>query len=212
MQKYACSPDIGLGPALRKEVPEVAEYWFSRVSEVVVPNVQRLLRFFRSNELRVIYTCVGPLLPDASDMFPRRRIRDQSRLKIAGIDHFFHPGTLEHEVIDELKPEENEIIFNKNSGSPFNSTNIDQILRNMGIGSLVITGVATNSCVEITARDAADRGYNCILVEDACADKSRDAHEMTMITFARVYGKVMTTQEVIEYLASKLHDSLSQKT
>lgn len=205
MQKYMCCRDVGLGPTIIKETPEVAEYWFWCISKVVVPNIQRLLKFFRSNKIRITYACVGPLLPDASDMIPRRRIWDQNRLRVAGINHFFYPGTLEREIIDELKPQEGEIIFNKNSGNAFNSTNIDQILKNMGIDSLVITGMATNVCVEITARDAADRGYNCILVDDACACKNQDAHEMTMINFARAYGKVMTTREVIGYLRSRLH-------
>ncbi len=204
LQKYMCCPDIGIGPVYAKQTPEVGKYWFSRISKVVVPNVKRLLEFFRSNRLRVIYVCVGPLLPDASDMFARRRMRDKKRIEAAHIDHFFYPGTLEHEVVDEIKPLKGEIVFNKNSTSAFNSTNIDQILRNMGIESLVITGMATHACVEITARDAADRGYNCILVDDACADRSQELHDWTMINFARDYGKVMNTKEVIDYLKLRL--------
>lgn len=127
MQKYGCCRDIGLGPVYPKETPETAEYRFSRPSQVAVPNIRNLLHFFRKNKLRVIHVCVGPLLPDASDMIPRRRRRDESRLKVSGIDHFFSPGTLEHEIIDELKPNPGEMIFNKNTSSAFNSTNIDQI-------------------------------------------------------------------------------------
>ncbi len=74
----------------------------------------------------------------------------------------------------------------------------------MGIESLVITGVATNSCVETTARDASDRGYNCILIEDACCARSQDRHDMTMMTFASLFGKVMYTEEALEYLEGKL--------
>ena len=94
-------------------------------------------------------------MPTASDaataaaakiwMGPRRRLRDQSRLKVSGIDHFFSPGTREHEIVDELKPNPGEMIFNKNTSSAFNSTNIDQILRNMRIETLVITGMATSA-------------------------------------------------------------------
>lgn len=204
MQKYGCCRDLGLGPVYLKETPETAEYWFSRLSEVAVPNIRNLLQFFRKNKLRVIHVCVGPLLPDASDMIPRRRRRDESRLKVSGIDHFFSPGTLEHEIVDELKPNPGEMIFNKNTASAFNSTNIDQILRNMGIEGLVITGMATSACVESTARDAADKGYNCILVENACADRYPDSHKMTMINFARAFGQVMTTSEIINHLESKL--------
>jgi nicotinamidase-related amidase len=207
LQKYMCCRDIGLGPVYLRETPELAERWFCRLDEVVIPNVQKLLSFFRRNKLRIAFACVGPLLPDASDMSPRRRIRDFRRLEKAGIDHFFYPGTLEHEIINELKPIEDEIIFNKNTSSVFNSTNINLILKNLGIDSLIITGMTTSSCVESSARDAADLGYNCILVDDACADKHKDAHEMTMVNFDRANGKVMNTREVIEYLKTRFNRS-----
>jgi nicotinamidase-related amidase len=134
----------------------------------------------------------------------RRRIRDSKRLEKAGIDHFFYPSTIEHEIIDELQPMKNEIVFNKNTSSVFNSTNINNIMKNVRIESLIICGLATSSCVESSARDAADFGYNCILVDDACADIHKDAHEMTMVNFARSNGKVMATVEVIKYLNSRL--------
>ena len=96
------------------------------------------------------------------------------------------------------------MVFDKNTSSVFNSTNIDQILRNMGIESLVITGGTTNSCVETTARDAYDLGYDCILVDDGCLARSQDRHDMTMWTFASIFGKVMDTTEVIGYLRDTL--------
>lgn len=204
MQKYMCRPDVGLGLVYVREAPEVAKYWFAHLSEVIVPNIRRLLDFFRHHQLRVAHVCVGPLLPDGSDMIPRRRTRDQSRIKAAGIDHLFHQGTPEYAVIDELAPQEGEIIFKKNTQSAFTSTHIDPILQNMGIESLIVTGVATSTCVEITARDAADRGYNTLLVEDACGDKYPDSHKMTLVNFARASGKVLTTQEIMAHLQSKL--------
>ena len=78
LQKYGYHPDYALGKLLRKEAPEVFQYLFSRLEKIVIPNVQRLLEFFRSNKMRVIFLCVGPLLPDGSDMAPRRRRRDLS--------------------------------------------------------------------------------------------------------------------------------------
>ena len=67
--------------------------------------------------------------------------------------------------------------MNKNPASPFNSTGIDHYLRNMALETLVIVGLATGACVMSTTRGAADRGYNCILVEDACATIDPVSHE-----------------------------------
>ncbi len=121
-------------------------------------------------------------------------------VKAVADSNAFREGTWGAAIIDELKPQISDMVFNKNTGSAFTSTNIDLILRNIGIESLVITGVATDSCVETTARDASDRGYNCILVEDACCARAQDRHDMTMKTFASIFGKVMNTSEVISIL------------
>lgn len=201
MQKYGCREDIGMGKFWLEKNPTMAKYWFSRLHSMVVPNIQHLLDFFRENKLRVIHIRVGPLLPDASDMIARRRARDENGKRLMGIDRLFHLGTPEYEIIDELKPLDGELIIDKNSAGAFNSSNIDQLMRNLGIQSLVITGVATNACVETTARDAADRGYKCILVDDACATiQGQEAHDMTMRNFALLFGKVMPTPAVIEFL------------
>jgi len=205
MQKYNCIPDIAWGKVMLETVPAEGKYWFSRLESTVIPNIQRLLTFFRENSLRVCFASFGPLTPDGSDLKPSRRLIPHQRwAQAAGSDHLWCPGTPEHEVIDELAPQAGEIVFDKNTSSPFNSTNIDQILRNMGIESLVIVGVATNSCVETTARDASDRGYDCILVEDGCCARSQDRHDMTMRTFAGIFGKVMRTEEAIGYLQNRL--------
>lgn len=205
MQKYNCIPDIAWGKLLLEMAPEEGKYWFSRLKGIVIPDIQRLLTFFRNNKLRVCFACFGPLTPDGSDLKPSRRLTPHQKwAQAAGSDHLWCPGTLEHEVIDELAPKAGEMVFDKNTSSPFNSTNIDQILRNMGIDSLVITGVATNSCVETTARDASDRGYDCLLVEDGCCARSQDRHDMTLRTFTSIFGKVMDTAEVIGYLRDRL--------
>jgi nicotinamidase-related amidase len=132
-------------------------------------------------------------------------------MRRTGVDHLFHIGTLEHEIIEELKPEPGELIIYKNSIGAFNSTAIDQILRNLGVETLVITGGATNGCVETTARDAADRGYNCFLVDDGCVTKNQELHDGTMRNFELLFGKVSTTQEVIDELSRLLQEKKGYK-
>ncbi|MEO1227194.1 MAG: isochorismatase family cysteine hydrolase, partial [Pseudomonadota bacterium] len=77
----------------------------------------------------------------------------------------------------EVVPQGDELVVDKTSAGTFNSTPLDQILRNMGVDRLLVCGIVTEGCVELTARDAADRGYYVTLVEDACASSTRVAHD-----------------------------------
>src|SRR3569833_2180657 len=80
------------------------------------------------------------------------------------------------DFLEMVAPVGDELIIDKTSAGTFNSTAIDQILRNMGIDRLLVTGIVTEGCVELTARDAADRGYYVTLVGDACASSTHIAH------------------------------------
>ena len=93
-----------------------------------------------------------------------------------------------------------DILLPMTSCSVFQSTNLDYLLRNLGIEQLVITGQLTDQCVESAVRDAADLGYFVTLVEDACAAKSENAHQkglQSMKGFSRIVSseKVMTEIE-----------------
>jgi nicotinamidase-related amidase len=68
-------------------------------------------------------------------------------------------------------------VFSKKSASVFSTTEIDDVLRRMGIEHLVMTGIVTDGCVELSSRDAADRGYHVTLVSDACSASTPEAHE-----------------------------------
>ena len=204
MQYWAIHPEYGLAKVVQRDYPEIAHYFFPRLRSLVVPNNRRLLDFFRHNDLRIVYLTVGPELPDGSDLSPIIKRRVSQRQAEGQPVTVFRKGTFEHSIIEELKPQEGELVVNKTSFGAFNSTGIDRFLANMGIESLVITGVATDVCVETTARDAADRGYNCILVEDACATFNQASHEAALCSFARSFGMVESTGEVIAELESGL--------
>ena len=150
--------------------------------------------------MKIVYLTVGPVLPDGSDELFLRKLRKEGARKAL----LFPQGTFEHGILEEVKPKAGELVINKTSSGAFNSTAIDQTLRNTGIDSLVITGVATHACVETTARDAADRGYNCVLVDDACAAFTEDYHYATLRVFSMHFGKVQTTKEIITYLKERL--------
>ena len=163
----------------------------------------RLRDFFRAQDLPIIWLRVGSLLPDARDQHARRReawLRQPGDAQPPRVPR----GTPGFEVCAELAPAPTELVIDKNATSAFTASALDLYLRNLGAENLVVTGTSTNHCVDNTARDAADRGFYVILVDDACADGSADGHCATMSAFPRHFGIVRRTDEVIALLAGLL--------
>lgn len=104
-------------------------------------------------------------------------------------------GNPDFAFLEEVAPLAQETIIRKTTQGAFNGSEIDTTLQRMGIKNLVFTGVVTSCCVETTARDAADRGYGCVLVSDACADCDEAMHDAAMLNFGLYFGKVVDTAE-----------------
>jgi nicotinamidase-related amidase len=200
MQNYGCNVDVGLMQMLAERHPEIARYYVPRVTETAVPTARRLLEGFRAAGRHVVFTRHGPLLADGSDMIARRRRRDVEALATTGTPALWHRGTFEHDVIEALAPAAGELVIDKNTSSPFNSTGIESLLRNMDVETLVLAGMATDMCVETTARDAADRGFNVIVAEDATATFFERHHRSALSGFARVFGQVWESSDVLAAL------------
>jgi len=191
MTYFDAHPDC----AAARSIPGAYEYYFDRLKKVVIPNLQKLLDFFRKNCLRVIYVTVGVWMPDKSDTPP---IFTTIKQYLPRKDDF------ENQVLEEIKPQDGELVFHKTSSGVFNSTDIEHTLRNMGINGLVFTGVATPFCVETSARDAADRGFRTVMIDDACAAQTQELHDASLRAFGLIYGKVQSTDEVIAELEKGL--------
>jgi nicotinamidase-related amidase len=204
MQYGSVDPETGVGPYLRERHAAAAEYYYGRVRETVVPNIQRLLRFFREAERPVIYLTIGFAMNDRRDgLGLLRQIDDDLRAQMAS-GPLVRRGSHANTVIDALAPRDGEIVINKTSMGAFNSTALDQTLRNLGLSTLVVTGVSTECCVATTARDAGDRGYHVLLVEDACTAVTPYLQESSLVTFAAMFGRVETTKATLAEL-SALH-------
>jgi biuret amidohydrolase len=196
MQYVDAHRDYGLGANLKQDFPDVWDYYFKRVEGAVIPNALRLLGEFRRRGLRVIHLTLGAVLPDGSDMIALRRPKQTSAL--TSLLH--HVGTFEHKILDGFTPRQGELVINKTSRSAFNSTGIERVLRNMELDTLVLCGVTTSTCVDTTARDAADRGFKCVIVEDATAELDEASHEATLRQFAVRWGRVWTVDEVLQHV------------
>ena len=150
---------------LIKERPQ-DNYMWDRIKNVVLPNGKKIIEKCRQNKIEVIFTVIESYTKDGRD----RGID----YKISGI--FCPKNSKEAEVIDEIKPLDNEIIIPKTSSSVFNSTNIEYVLRNLSIQYLMIFGIVTDQCVETAVRDGCDKGFLITLIEDACATHTQEQH------------------------------------
>ncbi len=198
MQRGYADPTMGVAQTLRR-AQEVHQYYYSRLSTTVLPNILRLRDFFRAQRLEVIYTRMGSQLSSSRDLPPWSWRASQSGRPES---NFFARGTPEYEIVPELAPPPHELVLDKNSASPFASTALDQLLRNMGVENLVVTGVLTNVAVESAARDAGDRGYNVMAAEDGCAAYRKEEHEDTMAS--ATWWVVKTTEELLQTLGPLL--------
>jgi ureidoacrylate peracid hydrolase len=93
------------------------------------------------------------------------------------------------------------MIFRKRSSSVFISTNIDYVLRNLGVRSLLVTGIMTDQCVESAVRDACDLGYLVTLVTDACTTDSDERHQQSLLGI-RGYCRQRSTEELLAEIAA----------
>jgi nicotinamidase-related amidase len=202
MQYASACRETGFGRwlASRGRAAEGA-YRFDRIERLLVPNIGRLLTFFRTHHLERIFVRLGAQLRDCRDLIAHIRELEATFGNILGEREF--------EILDELAPQPGELIITKLSASAFSSSNIDALLRNLGIRSLVFTGVSTSQCVDLTARDAADRGYGCVIVEDAVAEDREDYHESTLAQFQRLFGRVASTDQVIAELTASPTSAVS---
>ena len=191
VQNYNCIPEGGEYAHLdAAEIERRYGYFFQIMRERAVPNMVRLQQACRRGRIEVTYTVIESLT---------REGRDRSLdYKITGFN--VPKGSHDAKVIDALAPLEDEIIFPKTSSSVFISTNIDYVLRNLGVKYLIIAGCLTDQCVDSAVRDACDLGYLVTVPTDAVATQSADRHDWSLRN-NRGYCRQRTTDELLEEIA-----------
>jgi nicotinamidase-related amidase len=196
MQYATASRAEGLGRWLAERGREgEGRYRFDRIEELLVPNIAQLLACFREHDLPRIFVRLGAQMEGCRDLLPHLQEIEAAIGNVA--------GRRELDFLDELAPLPGEPVVTKLSASAFTSSGIDALLRNLGVRAIVLCGVSTSQCVDLTARDAADRGYLSVVVEDAVAEDRPDYHEWTLEQFRRLFGRVATTSEVLAELGAR---------
>ena len=181
-------------------------YDLSLTRKAITP-IKYLLKTVRSIPgFTVIHTREGHR-PDLSDLPANKRWRSKQvgaeigspgpagRILVRG-----EPGW---QIIDELSPISSEIVIDKPGKGSFYATDLDCILRTCGITHLILTGITTDVCVHTTVREANDRGYECLILEDCTGATDYDNHlaALKMIKMqGGIFGCVSSSDKVIAVL------------
>ena len=202
VQRYFVRPEYPFAQTFEKQVPGATAGYFERVKSTVLPNIQRLLGAFRSQGLPIIYFGAGSYLEDGRDLPEIMKGFNEFGLMLVGQRPIPMVNDPSWQIEDSVAPLPGEMVLNKTSSGPLNSTKLDQILHNLGVNSLVVCGLTTAVCVTQTARETADRGFRVIVAEDACTEMSEEMHKAALFTFSYVFGRVRRTEEVVKLFAT----------
>lgn len=194
MQRDFLEPG-GFGDALGNDVMRL---------QAIVPTLKQVLETFRALHLPVIHT-LECHQPDLSDCPASKLNRGKGALKIGDtgpmgrILVFGEPG---NGIIPELAPVEGEIVITKPGKGAFYATPLASILEAQGITHLLITGVTTEVCVQTTMREANDRGYECLMIED-CTESYFPEFKQATLEMVRAQGGIVGwTAPATEVLAA----------
>jgi biuret amidohydrolase len=193
MQRDFLEPG-GFGAALGNEVG---------LLRAIVPTVQRLQQAFRERGWLVLQTVEGHR-PDLSDCPPSKRQRGNAALKIGDpgpMGRILVLGEPGNQIIPELAPTPEETVIEKPGKGAFYNTNLEFLLKTHNISHLIVTGVTTEVCVQSTLREANDRGYECLLVEDATESYFPEFKQATLAMVRAQGGIVGWTATADQVLA-----------
>jgi nicotinamidase-related amidase len=195
MQRDFLEPG-GFGEALGNDVSQLAR---------IVPACAMLLAGLRSARIPIIHTREGHR-PDLSDAPKAKVERGAPAMRIGDegpMGRILIRGEAGHDIVATLAPAPGEPVVDKPGKGAFYQTDLDLMLRNGGIDTLLVAGVTTEVCVHTTIREANDRGYKCIAVADCCASYFPEFHEIGLKMIAAqggIFGWVAQSTDILSAL------------
>jgi len=198
MQRDFVDPG-GFGEALGNDV--------SLLRKAIAPT-RRVLAAARQAGLFIIHTREGHR-PDLSDLQPSKKARGRLKTGIGDkgpMGRILVRGEYGHDIIDELRPRAGEPVLDKPGKGAFYATDFDAILKHRGMKQLVLCGVTTEVCVQTTVREANDRGYDCLVLEDCVASYFPEFQVMALKMIKAqggIFGWVGQSKDFIKAIARK---------
>ena len=188
MQKMFVHPDHGtIATGREKGLHEAMDYYTGRLP-IVINNIQQLLQKCRDNNYEIVHVAVESMTEDGRDKCRYHKERSG-----------YTKGDVGNEFIDELVPKGDELIFRKTSCGVFNSTNMQQVMYNIGVQNLIVTGCITNGSVGHAVMDGADLGFNMVLVEDGCESLTSEIQQASLELLS-FFTRIKSTDEVLKKL------------
>ena len=180
-------------------VPELGHAPCTMAHEIV-PNINRLAGAVRATGGTVIWiqtAYTDETLTSWSTLYGMVGTKGAEKRKFS-----LSPGGKGYEIFPDLKVEPADLIVVKNRYSAFiqGSSNIESVLRERGLDTLLITGTVTNVCCESTARDAMMRNFRTIMVTDGNAANTDEDHNAALANFYLTFGDIMSTDFAIDCL------------
>lgn len=197
MQRDFLEPG-GFGAALGNDVARLA---------AAIPPCRAVLAAVRAQGLLVIHTREGHR-PDLTDCPPAKRDRGPPGRRIGDpgpMGRILIRGEPGHDIIPALAPIAGEVVLDKPGKGAFCQTDLELILRNRGIDTLLVAGVTTEVCVNTTIREANDRGFRCLAIADACASYFPEFHAAGLAMIAAqggIFGWVAPSAAVLKGIAA----------
>ena len=197
MQRDFVEPG-GFGEALGNDVTPL---------QAVIAPCRRMLDAARGMGMLVIHTREGHS-PDLADCPPSKIVRGGGPTRIGDVGpmgRILVRGEHGHDIVPELYPQAGEVVVDKPGKGAFFATDLDHILHNRGIRSLIVCGVTTEVCVNTTVREANDRGYECVVLADCVGSYFPEFQRVALAMIKAqggIFGWVSDSQRALAALAA----------
>ena len=177
-----------------------------RPLQAIVPTVARLIGGARAAGLPVIHTRECHL-PDLSDCPPSKRLRGKPSARIGDpgpMGRILIAGEPGADIVPDLAPLPGETVLDKPGKGAFHATPLMEVLTGLGVTTLLFAGVTTEVCVQTTVREANDRGFDALLVEDATESYFPEFKAATL-AMIRAQGAIVGWTATTDQVRRALH-------
>ncbi|KAF9701546.1 hypothetical protein EKO04_000969 [Ascochyta lentis] len=183
----------------------------------LIPIIARLLTTFRAAGFPVLHTREGhePHLATVSSRERHRSAVSGAQIGSQGpMGRFLVRGEVGHDIVGELAPVEGEVVIDKPGRGAFANTELEAVLKAKGVQNLVVCGVTADACVSTTVREASDRGYDVLVVEDGVESVNDELKKWSLESVkveGGLFGVTAKSNAVIEAVEGWIGDSPKEK-